>query len=90
MRFVYENEFQANKGLETLLLAWNGFGFEGSMAMGSALAENTSLLTLDLSNNRIQTRDLFDFIKGLEKNKTLSVLKVSVRTDMMMKQFSLV
>ncbi|KAL4230332.1 hypothetical protein ACF0H5_010715 [Mactra antiquata] len=65
-----------NNGLETLLLAWNGFGFEGSAAMGKALADNTNLHTLDLSNNRIHTRDLFELIKGLEKNKTLTVLKI--------------
>ena len=57
-------------------MAWNGFGYEGSAAMAMALADNTSLLTLDLSNNRIHTPALFELIKGIERNKTLTILKV--------------
>lgn len=44
--------------------------------MAEALTNNTSLLTLDLSNNRIHPPALFEFIKGLENNKTLTNLKV--------------
>ena len=70
--------FQANKGLETLLLSWNGFGFEGCTAMAYALKENTTLHALDLANNRIHPPALFELIKGLEQNKTLAVLKVFI------------
>ena len=67
---------QHNKGLESLILAWNGFGYEGSAAMGWALSVNTSLTSLDLTCNRIHPPALFELLKGLEKNKTLSSLKV--------------
>ncbi|KAH3830300.1 hypothetical protein DPMN_103540 [Dreissena polymorpha] len=44
--------------------------------MGNALANNTTLKSLDLANNRIHQQALFELMKGLEKNKTLVVLKV--------------
>ena len=45
--------------------------------MGWALIENTTLQSLDLTCNRIHPPALFELLKGLEKNKSLSTLKVS-------------
>ena len=45
--------------------------------MGWALLENTTLESLDLTCNRIHPPALFELLKGLEKNKALTTLKVS-------------
>ncbi|WAQ97931.1 LR74B-like protein, partial [Mya arenaria] len=66
-----------NETLETLLLAWNGFGYDGCSAMADALSQNTTLRTLDLTNNRIQSPTLVQLLPGLQRNKTLAVLKLS-------------
>ena len=57
-------------------MAWNGFGYEGCAAMGWALNVNTTLQSLDLTCNRIHPPALFELLKGLEKNKMLSSIKV--------------
>nr|KAG5689663.1 hypothetical protein BaRGS_026778 [Batillaria attramentaria] len=46
-------QFVVNTFLEVLDLAWNGFGGDGTIALGQALMVNTYIRVLDLTNNRI-------------------------------------
>ena len=56
---------------------WNGFGFEGCVALSDALKRNTALEKLDLTCNRIHPPGLLELMKGLLINKVLKVLIVS-------------
>ena len=69
--------FQKNTKLLNLQLAWNGFAFEGCAAIGHALMHNSTLAAIDLGNNRIHNPAMFELLKGIVKNKTLSTLRVS-------------
>ena len=60
-----------------LNLSWNGFAKEGAMCLGRALEENRTLLTLDISNNRIGMDGIGGFLKGLQQNDGLTELRVS-------------
>ncbi|KAH3839944.1 hypothetical protein DPMN_113384 [Dreissena polymorpha] len=67
---------QANTGLDTLNLSWNGLGLEGCHELGKALKVNQALTDLDLSSNRINF-DAFKLVmRGLRKNKHIETLKV--------------
>jgi hypothetical protein len=48
---IYFNSFspQNNLYLKKINLAWNGFGLEGTIALGDALKNNQSLEELDLT-----------------------------------------
>lgn len=69
---------QANQSLLRVDLSWNGFGFEGCVALGDMLARNRTLKELDISSNRIHPPALLEVSRGLARNKTLQVLKVGV------------
>jgi hypothetical protein len=57
-------------------LAWNGFGYEGALAVGEMVRGNKYLRELDVSNNRINWEGALQIMKGLKENDTLEVLKV--------------
>ncbi|KAH3717605.1 hypothetical protein DPMN_060398 [Dreissena polymorpha] len=46
--------------------------------MGQALAENSTLKELDLTNNRINANGMALLMAGLKYNETLEVLKVGI------------
>ena len=69
--------FQKNQSLEYLNIGWNGFGFEGCVALSEVLRSNTTLEKLDISCNRIHPPALLELMKGLCNNKVLKVLVVS-------------
>jgi len=58
-------------------LSWNGFGYEGSLALGELLKKNSTLTELDLSSNRINWQAIQFIAKGLATNRTLETLKVT-------------
>lgn len=62
--------------LKHLDLSWNGFGNEGALAMGEALKFNSSLVYLNLNNNRLNNEGVSMLCRGLEANDTLRVLLV--------------
>ena len=54
---------QENNYLKILNLSWNGFGDDGSFAMGEALKVNTTLEELDLTyDNAAQSFSLVIFV----------------------------
>lgn len=55
---------QENKGLLDLNVAMNGFGNSGAFAFGKSLKENSTLLELDLSSNRINIEGVILLSKG--------------------------
>jgi len=57
-------------------LSWNGFGYEGSLAVGELLRKNSTLIELDLSSNRINWQAVQFIAKGLSNNTTLEKIKV--------------
>ena len=57
-------------------MAWNGLGFEGSLALEEVFKANTSLKFVDVSNNRINWEGVTYVAKGLKRNGTLQMLKV--------------
>lgn len=50
------------------------------MALKQVLIHNTSITSLDLSNNRIHPRALFELLGGVAANKHLLVLRVRTFT----------
>ncbi|KAJ8315546.1 hypothetical protein KUTeg_007696 [Tegillarca granosa] len=68
--------FLVNTGLRSLIISWNGLGYEGSVAISKSLKENTTLVELDISNNRINWDGAVNIAKGLKKNGSLHVLKI--------------
>ena len=62
--------------LRTVNLAWNGFGFEGCLAIGDMLSSNHTITELDLACNRINPPALLELLRGLTANKTLRILRV--------------
>jgi Ran GTPase-activating protein (RanGAP) involved in mRNA processing and transport len=69
---------QNNDTLESINVAWNGFGMEGCHEMGKALLKNKSLRELDLSSNRVSLDAFRQLLRGVGKNKTLKVLRVRI------------
>lgn len=69
--------WQENTSITNLNVSWNGFGYEGSIALEDVLKDNTSLKVLDLTNNRITWEGVKHVIRGLKANRTLQVLKVN-------------
>jgi len=61
-------------------LSWNGFGYEGSLAVGELLRKNSTLTQLDLSSNRINWQGIQFIAKGLAKNRSLQTLNVGIVT----------
>ena len=68
---------QENRSLKRVDLAWNGFGFEGCVALSDALARNYVIEDLDISSNRINPPALMELVRGLALNKTLQAIRVS-------------
>lgn len=66
--------------MSRLDLSWNGFGYEGSLAIGELLKKNSTLTELDLSSNRINWQGIQFIAKGLANNGTLETLKVRTIT----------
>ena len=75
MMFVCHQE---NGYVSKLDVSSNGFGYEGSLAVGELLKKNSTLTELDLSSNRIDWQAIQLIAKGLASNRSLEILKVSV------------
>ncbi|CAG5120177.1 unnamed protein product, partial [Candidula unifasciata] len=68
-----------NIGLKTLNLAFNAFNHgacKPTQSLGTTLSGNSTLRSLDVSNNRLSDSDLFMVAKGIKKNETLEILKI--------------
>ena len=76
MLCYYVAVLQTNNTLMRLDLSWNGFGYDGCVALACMLRSNTSLLELNVESNRIHPPALFELVKGLVQNRTLELLKV--------------
>ena len=63
--------------MSRLDVSWNGFGYEGSLAVGELLKNNSTLTQLDLSVNRIDWLAVPLIAGGLANNRTLEILRVS-------------
>jgi len=57
-------------------VSWNGFSYEGSLAVCELLKKNSTLTELNLSSNRIDWLSIRLIAKGLASNKSLEALKV--------------
>ena len=68
---------QDNIGMKVLNVSWNGFGEEGSMAMGVAL-KTCTLTELDMSNNRVGAEGFVAMVTALKNNDDLKKLIVSL------------
>ena len=73
---VFPVLLQKNQSLEYINLGWNGFAFEGCVALSEALRHNTCLEKLNISCNRIHPPALLELMKGLCSNKVLKILVV--------------
>ena len=60
----------------------NGFGMTGALSLAIALKSNTSLLELDISNNRIPMEGAAQFGKIFSSNDTLQILRVGSSTGL--------
>ena len=56
----------------------NGISDDGSKAIGSAIAMNSTLIELDLKNNRIGEKGAMDLINGFLKNDSVRALRVFI------------
>ncbi len=56
----------------------NGISDDGSKAIGSAIAMNSTLIELDLKNNRIGEKGAMDLINGILKNDSVRALRVFI------------
>jgi len=77
--YLINDTFQKNTNLVKLDVSWNGFAFEGSVAMAYALKQNTTLTDLNMSSNRIHPPALWELWKGVTENKTLRKISVSFK-----------
>ena len=57
-------------------LSYNGFGSEGGKALGDAIGVNETLVSLDISSNRLDRDSAVAIAAGLKKNEQLTTLKV--------------
>ena len=74
---VYYITVQVNTGLHHLNVGWNGFAQEGCKALGTSLSRNSTLLSLNLTHNRIQDATLALLLRAFNRNTNLVTLKVS-------------
>ena len=58
-------------------LSWNGFDYEGSVAVCEMLRGNKYLREVDVSHNRVNWEGAMLIAKGLKENDTLEILYVS-------------
>ena len=65
----------------------NGFGMTGALSLAIALKSNTSLLELDISNNRIPMEGAAQFGKIFSSNDTLQILRVRSSSGLIFKRF---
>ena len=54
----------------------NGFGQDGTEALGKALKNNRTLMELDISHNRVSENGATSMANGIQQNDTLQVLRV--------------
>ena len=66
-------------------LSWNGFGNEGAVALGKALAHNVMLEELDMRSNRIGPQGFVALFSCFKENNTLK--KISVRNISILTEF---
>ena len=59
----------------------NGLGNQGSILVGNMLAQNDTIVELDLSNNRIEKDGCDIFASKLEMNRRLRKLSVRIMTE---------
>jgi len=57
-------------------LSWNGFDYEGGVAVCEMLRGNKYLREVDVSHNRINWEGAMLIAKGLKENDTLEILYV--------------
>ena len=57
-------------------MSWNGFGYEGALALGKLIQFNKTLLEIDTSYNHINWNGATLIGEGLMCNKTLDTIKV--------------
>ena len=69
--------------------SWNGFGYEGSIAVGEMIRGNKYLRELDVSNNRINWEGAIHIAKGLKENDTLEMLQVGVTLSLIIANLAL-
>ena len=62
--------------MKKINLSWNGFGTEGAVALGKALAHNVMLEELDMRCNRIDPSGIASFFTCFKDNTTLKKLYV--------------
>ncbi|GFR70208.1 leucine-rich repeat-containing protein 74B-like [Elysia marginata] len=62
--------------MEDLDLSWNGIAYEGSLALGSALKQNSTLKRLNLTNNRINWDCAPHLSPALAMNSCLECLEL--------------
>jgi len=67
---------QRNYCLTSVNLSWNGFDYEGSVAVCEMLRGNKYLREVDISHNRINWEGAMLIAKGLKENDTLEILYV--------------
>jgi len=60
-----------------LQLAWNGLGNRGGQHLGSMLASNKTLESIDLSNCQLGSEAAFAIASGLKHNATLTALALN-------------
>ena len=63
--------------MSRLDVSCNGFGYEGSLAVGELLKTNSTPIELNLSANRIDWLSIPLIASGLANNTTLQTLTVS-------------
>ena len=62
--------------MKKINLSWNGFGNEGAVALGKALAHNVMLEELDIRCNRIDPPGIASLFACFKDNNTLKKLNV--------------
>ena len=67
---------QRNYCLTSVNLSWNGFDYEGGVAVCEMLRGNKYLREVDVSHNRINWEGAMLIAKGLKENDTLEILYV--------------
>jgi len=73
---IHQFLLQENVRLKVVNLAWNGLGEAGGIALADALIANNTITDLDISANRLTMNVAQKFVKTINVNDTLEVLKV--------------
>ena len=67
---------QDARSLQELHLGWNEISDVGGEALGKVLLKNTTLLKLDLSNNKLKNESAAAFIVSLKRNVNIKLLNI--------------